>query len=184
MKSYDLITDKAVPMLAPSEIDELKRLALTLPADPIVVIIGAGVGAASLAILEERPDALIFSVDRAFPTQEPMYEPGERANLIAAGMWETGSVIQVWGESQIVGKRWPVPYDMILIDGDHSYVAVAEDIRIWLRHARPGAVIAFHDYASKSKKPNAGVRQAVDETMIGYYKQLNLVHYLISFRAP
>jgi predicted O-methyltransferase YrrM len=170
-------------MLSPEEIDELKRLAGLLPANPLVVIIGAGVGAASLAILEARPDAVIFSIDNMFPTQQPMYQPGERANLIAAGVWNTGSVIQVWGESQIVGKRWPVPYDMIFVDGDHRYSGVSEDIRQWLRHAKPGAVIAFHDYADKSKKPKAGVKHAVDEMIRGKYRRIGLVRYTISFRG-
>ena len=182
IRSYDLIKNAKVPMLASVEIDELKRLAGTLPDNPIVIIIGAGVGAASMSILEERGDIVIFSIDPSFPTKQPMYRPGERANLIEAGHWETGRVIQVWGESQIVGKRWPVPYDMLLIDGDHRYPAVKEDILLWLRHAKRGAIISLHDYAPKSKKPKAGVKQAVDEVIIGEYKQLSLVHWLISFQ--
>lgn len=181
LTSYDLIKDAQVPMLARQEIDELKRLVKLLPVNPIVVIIGAGVGAASLAILEERKDVLIFSIDILFPTKQPMYRPGERANLTEAGYWETGRVIQVWGDSAIVGKHWPVKYDMLLIDGDHRYEAVRKDIELWLPHAKKGAIISLHDYASKSKKPKAGVRQAVDELI--KLKKVSLVHWLITFRA-
>lgn len=182
MTSYDLIKT-AIPMFVPAEIDELKRLANTLPRDPTVVIIGAGVGVSSIAILEERPDALIFSIDSMFPTKQAMYKPGERANLIEAGLWETGSVIQVWGESQIVGKRWPIKSDLLFIDGDHRYPAVKEDIRLWLPYAKSGSVIAFHDYANKRVKPKAGVKQAVDEEVIGWCWLISHVHHLIVFRA-
>jgi tRNA G37 N-methylase Trm5 len=181
MKSYDLIKDAQVPMLSKSEIDELKRLANLLPIDPIIIIIGAGVGAASLAILEEREDALIFSIDIMFPTQQPMYKPGERANLIKAGYWETGRVIQVWGDSAIVGKQWPLECDMLLIDGDHRYPAAKTDIELWTKYVKPGGILSLHDYAPKSKKPKAGVKQAVDELI--RLKQISLVHWLISFQV-
>lgn len=182
MKSYDLVKNKDVPMFCNSEIDEIKRIAKGLPANPIVVIIGAGVGCSSMAILEERKDVIIFSIDNLFPTKQPMYRPGERANLVEAGWWETGRVIQIWGESQIVGKHWPVKYDYLLIDGDHRYPGVAEDIRLWLPHAKVGAIVSLHDYASKEKKPKAGVKQAVDEKILGKHRQISLVHWLITFQ--
>lgn len=183
MKSYDLITTAKIPMFAPKEIDELKRLARLLPTSPIVVIIGAGVGCASLAILEERKDALIFSVDIEFPTQEPMYQPGERANLIKAGYWDSGRIIQVWGDSATVGKHWPIAYDMLLIDGDHHYEAVVNDIKLWLPHAKPGATVSLHDYAPKTKRPGSDVKQVVDKMMKGKHKFISLVRWLISFEV-
>lgn len=182
MKSYDLVKDASVPMLSKSEIDEIKRLAKALPANPIVVIIGAGVGAASLSILEEREDVLIFSVDITFPVHQEMYKPGERANLIEAGYWETGRIIQVWGDSAIVGLKWPIKCDWLFIDGDHRYPAVRKDIELWLQHVKPGGILSLHDYASKAKKPKAGVMQAVDELIEGNHKRISLAHWLISFQ--
>jgi tRNA G37 N-methylase Trm5 len=181
MKSLDLVKDAEVPMLSPSEIAELNRLAKTLPLNPTVIIIGAGVGAASLSILEARTDAVIFSVDIMFPTQQPMYRPGERANLIEAGYWEQGRVIQVWGDSAIVGKHWPIKCDLLLIDGDHRYPAVKNDIQLWTKHVKPGGILALHDYCPQNKKPKAGVKQAVDEFI--KFKRISLVHWLISFRV-
>lgn len=182
LNSFDLIKNADVPMFSPSELIELKKLANSLPLNPLIVIIGAGVGAASMAILEERKDVVIFSVDIMFPTKQPMYQPGERANLIEAGYWELGRVIQVWGDSQTVGKHWPIQYDWLLIDGDHRYEGVKADIQIWLHHAKPGALVSLHDYAPKSKKPKAGVKQAVDE-LLGknwYSFQGTLITYEIS----
>lgn len=181
MKSLDLVKDAEVPMLSALEINELKRLAKSLPPKPIIVIIGAGVGASSLAILESRADAVIFSIDIMFPTQQPMYKPGERANLIEAGYWEQGRVIQVWGDSAIVGKHWPVKCDLLFIDGDHRYPAVKTDIEIWTKRVKAGGILALHDYCRNSKKPKDGVKQAVDELI--KFKRISLVHWLISFRV-
>lgn len=155
------------PLLVADEIELLKRCVRMLPPNPTIVIIGAGVGASSLAMLEERDDLVIFSVDNCFPSTG-MYDPGEKQNLIDAGYWDSGSVIQVLGESQLIGKKWNVPYDMIFIDGDHRYSYVKKDIELWVPKGNPRAFILLHDYASEKSKPKAGVKRAVDELLKGY----------------
>lgn len=150
-------------LLGRVEIDLLKHyISEVHVTSPVVVIIGAGSGTSSLAILEARPSATIFSIDTIFPTGG-RYEPGEKANLQAAGLWETGRVIQIIGESQIVGLHWPIQYDFIFIDGDHRYEAVKRDIEVWYRHCNFDGYMFFHDYADKEIKPKAGVKRAVDE---------------------
>jgi predicted O-methyltransferase YrrM len=39
----------------------------------------------------------------------------------------------------------PRPVDLILIDGDHSYLAVRSDWEHWQPHLAPGADVLFHD---------------------------------------
>lgn len=39
-------------------------------------------------------------------------------------------------------------YDLVLIDGDHSYVGVAMDCELVLDVTKPGALIVFHDVVS------------------------------------
>jgi hypothetical protein len=60
----------------------------------------------------------------------------------------------------------PNDLDLVYIDGDHTYEAVAEDIKLWEPKVRPGGIIGGHDY-NKSKdryrKIFSGVIQAVDE---------------------
>ena len=152
-------------LLSEGEVDLLKKLVSYLDPLPIVVIIGSGSGTSTLAVLEQNPKAIIFSIDNEFPTTH-RYTPGEKQNLIDAGYWDKGNVIQVFGESQLIGKHWPIFYDMIFIDGDHRYQYVRDDIRLWLPLAKPQAVIAFHDYGDKEIKPKAGVKQAVDELIV------------------
>ena len=152
-------------LLSEGEVDFLKKLVSYLDPFPIVVIIGSGSGTSTLAVLEQKPDAIIFSIDNEFPTTH-RYTPGEKQNLIDAGYWDKGNVIQVFGESQLIGKHWPIGYDFIFIDGDHRYPYVRDDIRLWLPMAKDKAIVAFHDYGSKEIKPKAGVKQAVDELIV------------------
>lgn len=163
LTSYD-IADKN-GLLSYGEIDLTKMHVRTLPPQAVVVIIGAGAGTSSIAMLEERLDITIFSVDSEFPTTN-MYDPGEKQNLKRADLWKTGRVIQVLGTSQLYGQHWPVPYDMIFIDGDHRYDFVKRDIELWIPKAKENAVLIFHDYADKKIKPKAGVKQAVDELLL------------------
>ena len=49
--------------------------------------------------------------------------------------------------------------DLLFIDGDHSYPAVAADLRLWLPSLKPGGILAMHDIDSP------GVKQAFDEVV-------------------
>jgi predicted O-methyltransferase YrrM len=174
--SYE-VADKTT-LMSRGEIDLMKKYVAKLPKNPIVIIIGAGSGTSSLAILEERNDATVFSIDTVFPTTH-RYTPGEKENLRSAGIWETGRVIQVIGKSQIIGKTWPYEYDMIFIDGDHRYEFVKPDIELWIPKAKQDAVIMFHDYAERSIKPKAGVKRAVDELLLDDWNKVGYERFLL-----
>ena len=71
-------------------------------------------------------------------------------------------IIPHHGYSADVSRRdGPIPCDLLFIDGDHSYAAVAADLRLWLPSLRPGAILAIHDIDSP------GVKQAFDEVASG-----------------
>jgi len=64
------------------------------------------------------------------------------------------------GFSADVHAREPaIPCDLLFIDGDHRYEAVAADLRLWLPSVKPGGVVAMHDIDSP------GVRRAFDEAV-------------------
>jgi len=50
-------------------------------------------------------------------------------------------------------------FDLVFIDGDHSYQAVKDDIEFWKKRIRIGGIISGHDY----RKPD--VKRAVHETL-------------------
>lgn len=178
MTTAKQIADETQTLMSHGEIDLMKDMVERLPDNPKIVIIGAGAGTSSVAILESRPDAIIFSIDTIFPTGG-RYEPGEKENLKRSGFWFTGQVIQIIGRSQLVGKGWPYPVDMVFVDGDHKYDAVKADILAWQDHIQPDGLFAFHDYADKTIKPKAGVKQAVDELLFEDWEPIGHHRYLM-----
>lgn len=51
--------------------------------------------------------------------------------------------------------------DLVMIDADHSYVAVARDIRLWRECLRPGGLLAGHDHAPEFPGVVDAVRDAL-----------------------
>lgn len=137
--SYDLAGPDPAPMTK-EEVSFLKDVLQFLPEDPIIVQIGAERGCSTLAMLEERPDAFIFSIDIG-------ERPQERKNIERAGLDPT-PVVRGLGRSQQIGERWPLfwEFDMLYIDGDHREEPVYNDIRLWAPRVLEPGIIALHDY--------------------------------------
>jgi hypothetical protein len=146
-----------------AEIDCMHNITAELPMDAVIVKIGAGAGTDTLAILEVCQDLVIFSIDIVCGEQ-PIYT-NEHLRLAETGDDQTGCVIRIWGDSKIVGLRWPYPIDWLYIDGDHSPEGIEGDIRSWLRHVRPGGFISFHDYGDDNWP---AVKPTVDHYMQGH----------------
>lgn len=168
-------------LLSRGEVDLMKKYAKkSLSEESIAVIIGAGAGTSSLAVLEECPKTTLFSIDKIFPTGG-RYTPGEKQNLIDAGLWEKCSVIQIVGDSVDIGRSWPqkLMVDFMFIDGDHRYNAVKADLLQWLPRIKESTPILTHDYADKETKPRAGVKQACDEILLSSgYSLVEINRYL------
>lgn len=73
--------------------------------------------------------------------------------------------------SAAAGARLPLgaSFDMVFIDGDHSYPGTAQDIKIWWPRVCVGGWLGGHDYRSDK---NFGAVQAVDEFAVGKSLQL------------
>jgi predicted O-methyltransferase YrrM len=70
------------------------------------------------------------------------------------------------GISWEVGSDWRNgTIDLLFIDAAHDYQAVTNDIDAWVRHVKPGGVVAFHDYAvdDNSHPLHFEVKRAVDQ---------------------
>ena len=157
--SYSLAGEDPNPMTV-EEVQCLKRLIKeNMGKSPVIINIGAGIGVSTLAMLEERPEALIFSID--IEPRESEMENAQKAGL------NTTRIIRILGRSQDVGRHWPYRVDFIWVDGDHTYEGVREDIRVWAGYIGPGGVIAFHDYfdGEPPKHNPSGAGKAVRELM-------------------
>lgn len=54
--------------------------------------------------------------------------------------------------------------DFVYIDGDHSYKAVMQDIKTWIKKVKPGGILAGDDYIKSARdKRFYDVIRAVDE---------------------
>lgn len=173
MRSYDLAGPDPNPMTK-REIDALKSLCRELPRNPRILEIGAERGCSTLAMLEERPDAFIVSIDVG-------ERPEQKENLQKAGLpWRR--VIRILGRSQVVGLYWPWCFDLGYIDGDHRRPGIDEDIVLW---APKSTIIAFHDYIPPEKRGShihGRVWEAIQEWDKGEREQLLWVDRLIAFR--
>ncbi len=176
--SYDLAGPDPNPMTV-AEVDELKRLVsinVLKPVYPNIVNIGAERGTSTLAMLEERNDATIFSID-VNPSE------GEFENLAKAG-FKVPRVIRLLGRSQDIGNCWPFFVEFVWVDGDHSYAGVAGDIYHWLPKIRPKGIIAFHDYFEGEPPTHnpSGAGRAVREKMMTKYELISEVERIRAFR--
>ena len=143
----------------PLSIEEAKGLAQVaemLPYDPVIFQIGAYIGASTVALLETRQDAIIFSLDIKPSLQEIV-------NVRECGLDHT-RVIRLLGDSSDIGRHWPFQCDFLYIDGDHREPQVRKDIETWLPTVKEGGLIGFHDYIPKpGPKIKGRVAKVVDE---------------------
>jgi hypothetical protein len=72
---------------------------------------------------------------------------------------ESTKITLLWADSTITDwQSFGGPFDMILIDGSHTYRDVESDSANALRYLRPGGTVFWHDYGYF-----LGVSKAVDE---------------------
>ena len=140
------------------EAEALQLLCAWLPENPAIIQIGAERGASTLAILEERGDAFVLSIDMG--VQEREYE-----NLKQAGLqWKR--VVRGLGRSQNIGYAWPEHWtcDLLYIDGDHQRPGIDDDILLWADAVKVGGYLAFHDYIPPQER-GAHIRGRVWEAV-------------------
>lgn len=151
------------------EADMLQALARSLPPHPIIINIGAGNGTSTLAFMQSRDDAEVYSVDVQYDSHPYGSLVGERAHLAKANLSNSPRYHQIHGDSKAVGRDWFQTYrmliDMVFIDGDHSYAGTKGDIEAWRPLMKSGSIMAIHDYEKVDKiweTVNRAVREMFD----------------------
>jgi hypothetical protein len=72
---------------------------------------------------------------------------------------ESTKIVQLWADSTKTDwQSFGGPFDLILIDGSHTYPDVKSDSANALRYVRPRGTVFWHDYGHY-----LGVSKAVDE---------------------
>lgn len=182
--------------LFPDEVRALKELAQSLPADPVVVNIGAGSGTSGLAFRESRPDLILYTIDIEDQNSPLGSLYSEAAVLREAGLDSLDYYRPIHGDSKEVARSWTAGLvDLVFVDGDHTYEGCWGDITGWWPHLRPGGIMAIHDYDKQTvyARPNLpaaiphylhfdGVDAAVRELLLGRVPLVCHVDTLIAFR--
>lgn len=190
--------------LYPQEVPALKRLVARLPANPLVINIGAGAGTSGLAILESRPDVMMATFDIQDESSPFGCLEAEREVIKQAGLWPS-SVSRHWQfhlDSKIGGREWHTRGfakqifgrnpNMVFIDGDHSYEGCKGDIEAWMPYIIPGGIIAIHDFLKENLQPDPngphpmhwpGVDSAVSELLLPNFEMILHVASLIAFKV-
>lgn len=150
MKALKFAGPNPAPMTS-KEVLALADIVKTLPANPIIIQIGAYIGVSTMTMLESRSDCFIFSID-----VKPCLQ--EMVNINEAGL-DVSRVVRVLGDASQID--WPFSVDMLLVDGNHFKEAVQADCEAWLSKVK--GLIVFHDYIKGNAPPKNQVREVVDE---------------------
>lgn len=183
----------AFKYMYPDELPFFKKLIQSLPADPVIVNIGAGAGTSGLAALECRDDSIVHTIDVTDESSPFGCLYAERVEVEKAGLSHLAGDrwFQHHGDSKAIGTKWLTKVDMVFVDGDHSYAGCKGDIEVWLKHLKPGGLLAVHDYrkdelpvnyeTSPHPKPWPDIDRAVDELLFGEYKEHSRCDSMIVF---
>lgn len=184
MSAKELVNSFGFLTLA--EIELLDQLVKTLPKDPLIINLGAGVGTSAMTILEARDDAFVVTVDKRCD-EHPLGGLQNEQHIIRAAKWLHRRV-GICSESATAGKNWwsykeeswwRRKVDMIIHDAAHELVPITAEIKAWLPRVRAKGIIVAHDYSSKDW---GDIVMVVDELLRSEFKYVDLVDTLIAFR--
>lgn len=165
------------------ELYYVRQLADDLYPKNRILMIGAGPGVFALAMLEKRknPPWLYVVESGSFDYLD--------AHLEAAGV-SLEKVVHVQGNSVIKAKDFlRNSFELILIDGDHSYEGASLDILGWWPTLVPDGVMFFHDYLERedgfvgtSFWSEGGVAKAIQEHKTDEWVLMRQVGISVAFR--
>lgn len=123
---------------AAADADSLAALVRLSKGSQIIVEIGTALGWTAGALAIANPDAHVVTFD-----------PIAHERSVYLGRLPRGVGQRVWpvprrGDE---GPVFPTLVDLLFIDGAHDREAVVGDFQAWAPSLRPGAIVAFHDYA-------------------------------------
>jgi predicted O-methyltransferase YrrM len=133
-------TNKKLMLLQFDEAALLFRLVRSRPAARIVEIGRFYGGSAFLFAVASDDDSTITSIDVA-PQNDALFQVALEKSGLAH------KVKLLVGDSE-VGVATADFYDLIFVDGDHSYEGVMKDYEYWKRAIKPGGYLAFHNAAA------------------------------------
>eukprot|EP00913_Durusdinium_trenchii_P034386 g32168.t2 len=124
---------------------------------------------------------LLRKFDRLeFDGVDPFYDAESIFAEASQRIGNYGPRARLWRmSSQEAAARFPPEtFDVVFIDGDHSYSAVREDLRLWRPKIRPGGLLAGHDLFNLAFE---GVLEALVEHLVQRGVQRETIHFSTDF---
>lgn len=156
-----------IPYCFEGEIEHLQELARELPKLASVCILGAGPGIMALALFEGNPYLVIHAIDnnaRTLDTFNKHLEDVPYQGTLFVYCRNTSDVCEYFDK----GK-----FDLIIVDADHSYDAVQEDLDNYWPKLKIGGRIFLHDYIDIEHTGNNGVKKAFEEFTKDHWDQID-----------
>jgi len=166
----------AAGWLSAEEGRELARLA----GGKAVLEIGSYCGRSTICLAQEARNVSVVDTFQGDGTALP----GNTLNLFKKNLRRAGIHDRVTvheGLSSDVLPALPPVFDLVFIDGDHSYESVMADARMAAEVIRPGGLLVFHDYG---RPQDPGVTRAVDELREAGGAEVGRLGSLYVMRAP
>lgn len=162
------------------EIDLMLEIARSLPANPVVINIGAGAGTSGMTFMESREDLTLYTIDVNNDDNPYGGLMNERNAFEWSGFLGSERHHQIHDDSKKVGKRWRKgAVDCVFVDGDHTDDGVKGDIENWIKHVKPGGVMIFHDYFS----PFHGAVKFITDNYFTPEQEIGRADSVIAFRV-
>lgn len=190
--------DKIKGFLDEREADYLYKLSLNASKTGPCLEIGSycGKSAVYLGTACKENGSVLFSLDHHTGSEEQ--QPGEEYFDPELLDQETGkidtlrffrktitefdledTVIPIVGHSEIVGRTWQTPLNLIFIDGSHAYESVFNDSKIWAKHLIMGGYLLFHDiFSDPAKGGQAPYKVYQIAVASGLYKEMPMCESL------
>lgn len=150
-----------------------------VPDGMAVVQLGAGSGTMALMVMSNIHTKMLVTIDHDQQNlnweQQVLENCGWKGNASENGSPGMPYYHSILGDTalQSFQEQFSLYYpDLIIIDADHSYEGVRDDLRFWQPLAHPKATFFLHDYRSGILKQDGeeiapesypGVKQAADE---------------------
>ena len=176
--NYDLL--HAIP-----EIDSLLSIVKKLPKNPVIVEIGTYLGATTVSISKERPDASITTIDccehgsnwnapydkyvREYIVDKVLKENVSKKHVLE-NLSRVSNVNFIEGYSPQCAADWNTEIDLYFEDGDHGNPNLAINLAYWSKFVKVGGYLAAHDYGDPCPDVVTEIDKMIDN---GWKKILN-----------
>ncbi len=141
------------PYFQKGEAGFLQSLIIELPKNPSILEIGTFKGWSAILMAKSRLDTNIITLDPhvGIPEDGLSSSPEEVINnLTVMEVRKHILHLQISSQDFIPKDYFPTNYDLIFIDGDHTFAGVEHDFKKFLPYVKDNGIILFHDNGNEA----------------------------------